>query len=261
MSITKVAALTILTFFLFIGLVTADVIPGDIGGSSSGYEGLPSVEPYFDPNAYIPESRGHVVFHSYTNGTHTFSGEMPYFHQDGFCQYDGTATATVGGTIGNETITISFSMHGTEPTESGMCPSIGIILPYSLSVKASGKARVMPQGKLNGGALALDVQSGTYISPWGENGPGDETCREIISEDGLSVGCEIVAADSGANNPPCCKDASPMAFIDFFAGLTEGVNVPNATPAPIAGFGTAKATGGATLSIWQRLLEFFVFWK
>src|SRR3989344_3014586 len=232
-------------------------------GDSSGSAGFPGTSDVVDPNPG-PTYDGHLIYDSYKNGTRTFSGELPYFQQDGYCQYDGTVSSTVTGSGSSQKINIAFLMRGKEKSTSGFCSEIGQIIPFTVSAKASENARL--SATLNGAPLALDVKRGAYVSPWGPSVPNEPPCREIISDDGLTVGCENIGAPDDVRNPPCCKPDALPSYRDLI-GPDYPLNDSQIVPPPVSpvyGFlsdDTYAAQETPAASFIRKMFDFFVFWR
>src|SRR3989344_8260619 len=187
------------------------------GYSSGGSAGFPGTSGGVDPNPG-PTYDGHLIYDSYKNGTRTFSGELPYFQQDGYCQYDGTVSSTVTGSGSSQKVNIAFLMRGKERSTSVFCSEIGQSIPFTVTAKASATARV--SATLNGTPLAIDLQNGAYVSPWGPTVPNEPPCKEIISDDGLTVGCENVGnPGTTPPNPPCCKSDTLPGYKNLYRDL------------------------------------------
>jgi len=234
-------------------------------GDSSGSAGFPGTSDVVDPNPG-PTYDGHLIYDSYKNGTRTFSGELPYFQQDGYCQYDGTVSTIVTGTGSSQKVNIAFLMRGKERSTSGFCSEIGQSIPFAVTAKASATARV--SATVNGAPLAIDLQNGSYASSWGSTDSNEPPCKEIISDDGLTVGCELIEAPypGSAPTPPCCKSDTLPSYRDLI-GPDYPLNDAQIVPPPVSpvyGFlsdDTYGAQETPTASFIRKIFDFFVFWR
>lgn len=230
----------------------------------------------WDPDEGEEPGYGQVVYHSYANGTHTLSGELPYYHEDGFCYYDGSASASVhADAAGHQIIDLVFTMHGTDPSQSGMCTMMAKIIPYSITVQAAASASVNTTATMNGTPLSIDVQEGAYASPWGPGGPTPEPpCEEFVSDDGLTVGCAVRTLDEPvASLPPAA--ATPVALpraahmpmlFPLGASQSEQSGAQPLTSGIPAAFGfnanaEAHVQSAPAAAFFERLFSFFFFWR
>src|SRR3989344_2544679 len=260
----KFSLVAMLVLGLLLGSFSLASAQMNVSGSSSGSGsvGMPDSIDGYNPTPGIDS--GHVIFHTYANGTHTFSGELPYFQQDGYCGYDGTVSSTVTGSGSSQKVNIAFLMRGKERSTSGFCSEIGQSIPFTVTAKASATARI--SATLNGTLLAIDLQSGAYVTPWGPSVPNEPPCKEIISDDGLTVGCENIGAPDDVRNPPCCKPDALPSYRDLI-GPDYPLNDAQIVPPPVSpvyGFVSDDTYGAQetpTASFIRKMFDFFVFWK